>query len=120
MINFFKQVLKSFQNSFRGFKVLFAERNAKIELAWWFFLQIVNIMTIRRFDTFVVTTILIMGMLAAEAFNTAIEKTNDGFQQQNSTIKKAKDVAATATMLVAFAVIIITVGMLLNMVGVIK
>ena len=120
MFKFLNQVFQSYKNAFRGLSVLFAERNAKIELSWWLFLQVVNLLTIRRIDTAVVTTILIIGMLAAEGFNTAIEQTNNALNKENETIRKAKDVAATATMLVSLIVIFVTSGMLLNMVGIIK
>lgn len=120
MFKLINQVIQSFVNAFRGLKVLFSERNAKIELAWWVFLQIVNLLTVRQIEIFFITSILTLGLLAFEAMNTAIEQTVNAFGERNQILKNAKDVAATATMLVAFVVIAITVAILLNMVGIIK
>lgn len=97
-------VYKSFLNAFRGiFMVMKSERNFQLELLAF----VVNLFLIFYLHLSMPDAILILivssGVLAAEVFNTAIEKICDLIQPEfDQRIGFIKDISAGAVLLMAF------------------
>lgn len=95
---------KSFLNAFRGiFMMVKSERNFQLELAAF----AVNLFLIFYLNLSILDSVLILmvssGVLAAEIFNTAIEKICDIIQPEfDVRIGLIKDIAAGAVLLMAF------------------
>lgn len=100
---------KSFRNAFRGiFIMIKSERNFQLELAAF----LINLFLIFYLHLSVWDTVLILmvsgGVLAAEIFNTAIEKICDIIQPEfDERIGFIKDISAGAVLLMA-AISVIT------------
>lgn len=100
---------KSFQNAFRGvFQMIKSERNFQLELLAF----AVNVFLIFYLKLSSIDTILILivsfGVLAAEIFNTAIEKICDIIQPEfDRRIGFIKDIAAGAVILMAILSVVV-------------
>jgi diacylglycerol kinase (ATP) len=100
---------KSFQNAFRGiFLMIKSERNFQLELLAF----ILNLFLIFYLKLSSIDTILILivsfGVLAAEIFNTAIEKICDMIQPDfDKRIGFIKDIAAGAVVLMAILSVVV-------------
>ncbi|MCJ8155069.1 diacylglycerol kinase family protein [Chryseobacterium sp. SSA4.19] len=100
---------KSFRNASRGiFLMMKDERNFQIELLA-FFINLFLIFYLELSDTDAVFVLMVsFGVLAAEIFNTAIEKICDFIQPEfDKRIGFIKDISAGAVILMAFASVII-------------
>ena len=101
MIDYFKKRLLSFKYALRGTYLLFSEQaNAKIHLS----VSIVVIITalILKLNTIEFCLILfcIVMVIAAEAFNSALEYLADRVEpNKDSLIEKSKDLAAAAVLI---------------------
>ncbi|WP_294286745.1 diacylglycerol kinase family protein [uncultured Chryseobacterium sp.] len=99
---------QSFLNAFRGiFMMIKSERNFQLEVAAF----LINLFLIFYLDLSTIDTILILtvssGVLAAEMFNTAIEKICDIIQPEfDPRIGFIKDIAAGAVLLMALISVI--------------
>ena len=101
--------IKSFIHSFNGLKVLFQEEPharfhllaAIVVISAGFYFHISHI-------EWIVIILCIGGVLVAESLNTAIENLGDAISlEQNENIRKAKDVAAAAVLIVSISAAII-------------
>lgn len=103
---------KSFLNAFRGiFFMLRSERNFQLEV-FIFFINIFLIFYLKlsSFDTILIL-IVCFGVLAAEIFNTAIEKICDIIQPEfDKRIGFIKDVSAGAVTLMAILSVIVGIS----------
>lgn len=103
---------KSFLNAFRGiFFMLRSERNFQLEV-FVFFINIFLIFYLKlsSFDTILIL-IVCFGVLAAEIFNTAIEKICDIIQPEfDKRIGFIKDVSAGAVTLMAILSVIVGIS----------
>lgn len=103
---------KSFLNAFRGiFFMLRSERNFQLEV-FAFFINIFLIFYLKlsSFDTILIL-IVCFGVLAAEIFNTAIEKICDIIQPEfDKRIGFIKDVSAGAVTLMAILSVIVGIS----------
>lgn len=103
---------KSFLNAFRGiFFMLRSERNFQLE-AFAFLINIFLIFYLKlsSFDTILIL-IVCFGVLAAEIFNTAIEKICDIIQPEfDKRIGFIKDVSAGAVTLMAILSVIVGIS----------
>ena len=93
---------RSFGFAFRGFRVLFAEPNAKIHaVATLAVLTLGYVLELGRGEWCLVALSIVL-VLAAEAFNTAIEHlANAVSRDQHPLLGAAKDVSACAVLLTA-------------------
>jgi diacylglycerol kinase len=100
---------RSFFNAFRGvFLILKSERNFQIEFLAFF----INLFLIFYLKLSIVDTALILivsfGVLAAEIFNTAIEKICDIIQPEfDKRIGFIKDISAGAVLLMAIVSVVV-------------
>ncbi|AIM37335.1 diacylglycerol kinase family protein [Sphingobacterium sp. SG20118] len=107
----FQDRAKSFTYAFDGFKVLFAEEhNARIHLV----ATVVTVIAGFYFDISTVEWMIILlcigSVFALEIVNSAIENLADLVcQEQNSLVKKAKDLAAAAVLVAAIVAAIIAI-----------
>jgi diacylglycerol kinase (ATP) len=102
---------KSFFNAFRGVFLMFKnERNFQIEtLALFINLFLIFYLKLTTIDT-VLILIVSFGVLAAEIFNTAIEKVCDIIQPEfDKRIGFIKDISAGAVLLMAIVSVIVGV-----------
>ncbi|MDR6404128.1 MULTISPECIES: diacylglycerol kinase family protein [Chryseobacterium] len=99
---------KSFFNAFRGVFLMFKnERNFQIEtLALFINLFLIFYLKLTTIDTFLIL-IVSFGVLAAEIFNTAIEKVCDIIQPEfDKRIGFIKDISAGAVLLMAIVAVV--------------
>ncbi|MCS3532267.1 diacylglycerol kinase family protein [Chryseobacterium sp. JUb7] len=99
---------KSFLNAFRGiFVMMKSERNFQLELfAFFINLFLIFYLKLSKLDT-VFILMVSFGVLAAEIFNTAIEKICDIVQPEfDKRIRFIKDIAAGAVILMAILSVI--------------
>lgn len=106
-----KQWFNSMRHALRGWSVLFRhERNAKIELAFALLAIILSIGLHLSAGAFCIVILCIGGVLAAEAFNSAIERLADLYSKEHrSDIRDLKDLSAGAVLLVAIAAAVVGV-----------
>jgi diacylglycerol kinase (ATP) len=100
---------KSFLNAFRGvFFMLKSERNFQLEfLAFLINLFLIFYLNLSTIDTALVL-IVSFGVLSAEIFNTAIEKTCDIIQPEfDKRIGFIKDISAGAVILMAIVSVVV-------------
>ncbi|ALR30693.1 diacylglycerol kinase [Chryseobacterium sp. IHB B 17019] len=100
---------KSFFNAFRGVFLMFKnERNFQIEtLALFINLFLIFYLKLTTIDT-VLILIVSFGVLAAEIFNTAIEKACDIIQPEfDKRIGFIKDISAGAVLLMAIVAVVV-------------
>lgn len=101
--------LKSFSYAFNGLVILFREQhNARLHgLAMLAVIVLGGVLGLAAWEWAVLTLTIAM-VLAAEALNTAVEYLADAcIPEPHPLIAKAKDVAATAVLLLAIAAIVI-------------
>ncbi len=101
--------IKSFIHAFNGFKVLVKEEpHAKFHLIAATLVIVAGLYFEVTFIEWVVIILCIGIVLAAEAFNTAIENLGDAVSiETNENIRKAKDVAATGVLIISISAAII-------------
>lgn len=102
------QIARSFRDAFHGLAYCFAtQRNMTVHAVTGLLVVVSGfLLRVSNLDLFILST-AILAVLAAEAFNTALEKTVDlCTREENDLAHKAKDVAAGAVLLAAlFAVL---------------
>jgi diacylglycerol kinase (ATP) len=101
-----KTLLDAFKNSKNGLKELFREKAANRE-AWLVLLSIITVYLYPNFYSLLLFVISIL-LLSFEAINTSIEKLCDHITPTiNDEIKKIKDLAAAAILLLVMLYLII-------------
>ena len=109
MANEIKRLIKSFGHALQGLKVLFSsQKNAVIH----FCLMLVSVVFVVLLNISSIECVLIIicsGMvMAAEAFNTALEKMADTVHpEKNDGIGSAKDLAAGSVLITAIAALVV-------------
>ena len=108
MYSFFQQRIRSFGFAFQGLSVLFKQPNAWIHLcAALSVIGLASYFAVQRWE-WVVLILCIIIVLAAEAFNTAIEHLTDLVSPDyNPLAGKVKDVAAAAVLLCALGAAVV-------------
>ena len=102
-------LIKSFGHAFKGLKILFStQRNAIIHLSLMVLSVILGVLLKISFTEWTII-ILSSGMvIAAESFNTALEKLSDTIHpEKNAGIGSAKDIAAGSVLLTAIAALVV-------------
>jgi diacylglycerol kinase (ATP) len=95
---------RSFGFAFRGLRVLFGEANAKIHAVAALTVTALGYFLRLGAGEWCLVTLSIFAVLAAEAFNTAIELlANAVSREENPLLGAAKDVSACAVLLTALA-----------------
>jgi diacylglycerol kinase len=103
-----KTVLNSFKHAFRGIALAFQERNFKIHLIMFVLVVIAGIyFSIEDYEWIAILVISAL-VLSLEVMNSALERLCDLYStEQDNRIKRIKDLAAGAVLLVAvFAIVI--------------
>lgn len=110
-----KKRLKSFQYAFDGFKVLLKhEHNARVHLMITVLIVIIGFVTKLKASEWLFIVFAIGFVFTAEIFNTCIEEICDFIcTEQNSKIKKIKDLAALAVLFSALTSVVIGLGIFL-------
>jgi len=100
-----KRWFNSLLHALRGWRVFFRnERNAKIELAFALLAIALSIGLNLSTWEFCMVIVCIGGVLAAEAFNSAIERLADLYSKEpHAEIRDLKDISAGAVLLIAIA-----------------
>jgi undecaprenol kinase len=103
------KLLKSFAFAFNGIKICFAsETNFKIHIAIGLATILLGLGFGILYSEWIVICICIALVIAMEMINTAIEKLCDVVQTSfHPTIKKVKDIAAGAALIMAIASVIV-------------
>lgn len=102
---------QSFRHALAGVALLRGERNARLDLFWAVVSLIAAALLRLEWYRWLVLLIVITGVFAAEALNTAIERTVDAAvgDRYNKLAGQAKDLAAGFVLLVALAALIAAV-----------
>jgi diacylglycerol kinase (ATP) len=96
--------VRSFRYAFRGIRLLWAEPNARIHLAITAAVVVLGLWLRVSASGWGLLLLAIGMVLAAEAFNTAIENLADRVQpEQDPLIARTKDLAAGAVLITAVA-----------------
>ncbi len=104
-----KRLLKSFRYAFIGLRLAWAEGiNFKIEVAVTVLVLILSVALHLPSIEFALVILAISGVLAIEAFNTALEELCDKFQSTHDPhIARIKDLSASAVLLTAIGALVI-------------
>lgn len=104
-----KKIINSFKYALQGFVQAFkSEKNMKIHTIITMLVIIVAIILKISFIEWLICIVLISMVIAAELFNTAIETTVDlAMPEKNEKAKIAKDVSASAVLILAISAAII-------------
>ena len=109
MANEIKRLIKSFGHALKGLKLLFSsQRNAVIHLLLMFCAIVMGFMFNINNSEWIIIILCSAIVIAAEAFNTALEKMADAVHpDKNSGIGNAKDLAAGSVLITAIAALIV-------------
>ena len=104
-----KGIIKSFGFAWAGLKLLFfKERNFTIQFFWGIAVLVLGFLFQISNSEWFVIIISIIVVLAMEIFNSALETLADTItEEENSKIKRAKDLAAGAVLLTAIGAAVI-------------
>lgn len=104
---------KSFIYAFKGIKQLLLERNFKLHLISMLLVALSTFIFNYTIDEWMVLIICIVTVLAAEGFNTAIEKLVDLVSPEyNEKAGKVKDISAAAVLIVSIGSLIVMLLMM--------
>lgn len=102
------KMLRSFRFAFQGLRFLFEENNAKFHLLASVIVLLVGFYLKISQTEWMIICIQIGAILAAEAFNTAIEKLCDFVSTEHQPlIGKVKDLSAAAVLILSIVAVII-------------
>jgi diacylglycerol kinase len=100
--------IQSFQHALRGFRVVFAEPNAKIHLALAALAIGLGIVLHISTLEWLSVTLAIASVIGVEAMNTAVEKVVDlASPEWHETAGQAKDAAAAAVLIVSMGAAVV-------------
>ena len=104
-----KGIIKSFGNAFKGLWVLFStQRNAIIHLCLMGLAVILGVLLKISFTEWAIIVLSSGMVIAAESFNTALEKLSDTIHpERNKGIGSAKDIAAGSVLITAIAALVV-------------
>lgn len=101
----FIHVINAFGYSMSGAKVLFREKAARLELVYAALAVLILAICGAELHHWLISLVLILGMLGMEALNTAVEVLVDHLSPQKSTFaKEAKDLGSFAVFCLIAAV----------------
>ena len=110
--------LKSFVYASKGMKQLLLERNFKLHLVSMLLVVSSTFIFNYTIDEWMVLTICIVTVIAAEGFNTAIEKLVDLVSPEfNEKAGKVKDISAAAVLIVSIGSLIVMLLMMYKKIG---
>lgn len=113
-----KTFFKSFVYAFKGIKQLLQERNFKLHLISMILVVLSTFIFNYTIDEWMVLTICIVTVLAAEGFNTAIEKLVDIVSPDyNEKAGKVKDMSAAAVLIVSVGSLLVMLLMMYKKMG---
>mgnify|MGYP001178899295 FL=1 len=109
MVNEIKRLIKSFGHALKGLKFLFSsQRNAVIHLLLMFCAIVMGFMFQISNSEWIMIIFCSAFVIAAEAFNTALEKMADAIHpDKHDGIGNAKDLAAGSVLIMAIAALIV-------------
>lgn len=109
MANEIKRLIKSFGHALKGLKLLFSsQRNAVIHLFLMFCAIVMGFMFQISNSEWIMIIFCSALVIAAEAFNTALEKMADAIHpDKHDGIGNAKDLAAGSVLIMAIAALIV-------------
>lgn len=109
MANEIKRLIKSFGHALKGLKLLFSsQRNAVIHLLLMFCAIVMGFMFNINNSEWIIIILCSAIVIAAEAFNTALEKMADTIHpDKHDGIGNAKDLAAGSVLITAIAALIV-------------
>ena len=109
MANEIKRLIKSFGHALKGLKLLFSsQRNATIHLLLMFCAIVMGFLLQISKSEWIMIILCSALVIAAEAFNTALEKMADAVHpDKNDEIGNAKDLAAGSVLITAIAALIV-------------
>ena len=104
-----KGLIKSFGNAFKGLWILFStQRNAIIHLCLMGLAVILGVLLKISFTEWAIIVLSSGMVIAAESFNTALEKLSDTVHpERNEGIGSAKDIAAGSVLITAIAALVV-------------
>ena len=109
MANEIKRLIKSFGHALKGLKLLFlSQRNAIIHLCLMGLAVILGVLLKISFTEWAIIVLSSGMVIAAESFNTALEKLSDTIHpERNEGIGNAKDIAAGSVLITAIAALVV-------------
>ena len=109
MANEIKRLIKSFGHALKGLKLLFSsQRNAVIHLFLMGLAVILGVLLKISFTEWAIIVLSSGMVIAAESFNTALEKLSDTIHpERNEGIGSAKDIAAGSVLITAIAALVV-------------
>lgn len=109
MANEIKRLIKSFGHALKGLKLLFlSQRNAIIHLCLMGLAVILGVLLKISFTEWAIIVLSSGMVIAAESFNTALEKLSDTIHpERNEGIGSAKDIAAGSVLITAIAALVV-------------
>ena len=109
MANEIKRLIKSFGHALQGLKLLFSsQRNAIIHLCLMGLAVILGVLLKISFTEWAIIVLSSGMVIAAESFNTALEKLSDTIHpERNEGIGGAKDIAAGSVLITAIAALVV-------------
>ena len=109
MANEIKRLIKSFGHALKGLKLLFlSQRNAIIHLCLMGLAVILGVLLKISFTEWTIIVLSSGMVIAAESFNTALEKLSDTIHpERNEGIGSAKDIAAGSVLITAIAALVV-------------
>ena len=109
MANEIKRLIKSFGHALKGLKLLFSsQRNAVIHLLLMGLAVILGVLLKISFTEWAIIVLSSGMVIAAESFNTALEKLSDTIHpERNEGIGSAKDIAAGSVLITAIAALVV-------------
>tara|TARA_B100001029_G_scaffold118512_1_gene98254 strand:- start:2377 stop:2754 length:378 start_codon:yes stop_codon:yes gene_type:complete len=109
MANEIKRLIKSFGHALKGLKILFSsQRNAIIHLCLMGLAVILGVLLKISFTEWAIIVLSSGMVIAAESFNTALEKLSDTIHpERNEGIGSAKDIAAGSVLITAIAALVV-------------
>ena len=104
-----KGLIKSFGYAFKGLWILFStQRNAVIHLCLMGLAVILGVLLKISFTEWAIIVLSSGMVMAAESFNTALEKLSDTIHpERNKGIGSAKDIAAGSVLITAIAALVV-------------
>ncbi len=110
--------LKSFVYAFKGFRQLLFERNFKLHLVSMVLVILSTFIFQYNFTEWMILISCIVMVLAAEGFNTAIEKLVDLVSpDHNEQAGKVKDMSAAAVLIVSIGSLVVMLLMIYKKMG---
>ena len=109
MANEIKRLIKSFGHALKGLKLLFSsQRNAVIHLLLMGLAVVLGVLLKISFTEWAIIVLSSGMVIAAESFNTALEKLSDTIHpERNEGIGSAKDIAAGSVLITAIAALVV-------------